>query len=197
MPQRTKAQQRDTTARALLGHARRLFAERGYAHVSLNEIATAAGVTKGGLYHHFSGKDALFEAVMHECHLEVAAQIESAAPHADAWTQLIAGCQAFLTASTEPGLAQIMLIDAPSVIGWHAWRGHDAATSMRQLETALAELMDTGVIVSQPVAPIAHLLSGAMNEAALWLAHSDNRVRDLSDTISGLTRLLESLRTTG
>lgn len=192
-----KAQQREETARELLTQARSLFAARGYAHVSLNAIAQAAGVTKGGLYHHFSGKEALFSAVLQECHREVAEQVAHAAPNADPWDQLVAGCTAFLTAATEPGIAQIMLIDGPAVVGWDVWRGHDASTSMRELEDVLTNLMNMGIIARQPITPITHLLSGAMNEAALWLAHSPNRNKELADTTAGLIRMLESLRDNG
>ncbi|WP_129664716.1 TetR/AcrR family transcriptional regulator [Phytoactinopolyspora endophytica] len=193
-PTRTKAQQREETTQALVAEARQLFAEKGYAHVSLAEIVEATGVTKGALYHHFSGKDDLFRAVLRQVHDEVAEHIADAAPDADTWTQLVAGCRAFLTASTEPRIQQIMLVDAPSVLGWGAWRELDAATSMQQLEVALTQLVDEGIITDHPVAPLAHLLSGAMNEAALWLARTGNRERDLEDTMAVLTRLLESLR---
>ncbi|NDL60178.1 TetR/AcrR family transcriptional regulator [Phytoactinopolyspora mesophila] len=193
-PTRTKAQQREATTRALVAEARRLFAEHGYAHVSLAQIVDATGVTKGALYHHFSGKDDLFRAVLLQIHEEVAAKVADAAADADAWTQLVAGCCTFLAASTEPGIHQIMLVDAPSVLGWGAWRELDASTSMKQLEMGLTQLMAEGIIVQQPVRPLVHLLSGAMNEAALWLARSENRDADLEETMTALTRMLESLR---
>lgn len=191
----TKAAQREATTWALLTEARRQFAERGYAGVSLSEIVDGVGVTKGALYHLFSGKKALFRAVVGEVHTEVAERVAAASPEADLWTQLLAGCEMFLRASTAPGIQQIMLIDAPAVLGWNAWRELDAATSMQQLEDILQALIDEGVISDQPVPPLVHLLSGAMNESALWLAHSDDRERDLADAMTALTRLLESLRT--
>jgi AcrR family transcriptional regulator len=190
----TKAAQREATTRALVDEARKQFAERGYAAVSLAEIVDAAGVTKGALYHLFSGKDALFREVLREVHTEVANRIGSAAEDADHWTQLVLGCEMFLRASTEPGIQQIMLIDAPAVLGWSAWRELDASTSLKQLEMVLGQLMEDGVLVRQPITPLVHLLSGAMNEAALWIAHSDDRERDLRDAMSALNRMLESLR---
>ncbi|MGH8776408.1 MAG: TetR/AcrR family transcriptional regulator [Jiangellaceae bacterium] len=193
-PVRTKAQQREETTRALLSHARRLFAVKGYAQVSLAEIVTAAGVTKGALYHHFAGKDDLFRTVLQEVHQEVADRIAAAAPDAEPWTQLVAGCETFLVASTEPGIQQIMLVDAPSVLGWGVWRELDAATSMQHLESILTRLISDGVIADRPVAPLVHLLSGAMNEAALWLARSGDRLSDLADTSAALTTILDSLR---
>jgi AcrR family transcriptional regulator len=193
-PARTKVQQREQTRRELIAESRRLFAGQGYSHVSLAQIVDAVGMTKGALYHHFSGKDALFRAVLEQVHQEVADRVATAAPDADPWTQLVEGCRAFLTASTEPGIQQIMLVDAPSVLGWGAWRELDAATSMRHLEDILTHLSNEGLVVDQPVAPLVHLLSGAMNEAALWLAQSPDRDRDLDATMSALFRLLDSLR---
>lgn len=193
-PGRTKAQQREETTRALVSQARLLFAREGYAQVSLADIVSATGVTKGALYHHFSGKDDLLRAVLAQVHQEVADRIATAAPEADTWSKLLAGCHTFLEASTEPGIQQIMLIDAPSVLGWGIWRELDASTSRQHLEEILVQLMDEHIITRQPVTPLVHLLSGAMNEAALWIAHSDNRERALADTTTALITLLGSLR---
>lgn len=195
MPTRTKVQQRAETTAALVAAARELFADKGYAQVSLAEIVDAAGVTKGALYHYFDGKDALFQAVLEEIHAEVADRIEQATDGLDSWQQLVVGCRTFLTASAEPHRQQIMLIDAPSVLGWGTWRRLDASTSMQHLIDVLTRLVDGGEIPQQPVVPLAHLLSGAMNEAALWLAGSDHPRRDLKQTLTALTGLLESLRT--
>ena len=195
MPTRTKAQQRVETTAALVAAARELFADKGYAQVSLAEIVDAAGVTKGALYHYFDGKDALFQAVLEQIHAEVADRIEQATDGLDSWQQLVVGCRTFLTASAEPHRQQIMLIDAPSVLGWGTWRRLDASTSMQHLIDVLTRLVEEGEIPQQPVVPLAHLLSGAMNEAALWLAGSDHPRRDLKQTLTALTGLLESLRT--
>jgi AcrR family transcriptional regulator len=194
-PGRTKAQQREDTTRAVLATARELFATKGYRHVSLSQIVEAAGVTKGALYHYFTGKDDLFRAVVENLHRDVADRIAANEPDADLWTQLVTGCTLFLTTTTEPQFQRIMLIDAPSVLGWRTWRELDATTSMQHLVEILSRLIDDGLIIDQPVAPLAHLLSGAMNEAALWLAGSTDPERDLDDTIAALTRMLDSLRT--
>ncbi|MGA6166399.1 TetR/AcrR family transcriptional regulator [Amycolatopsis magusensis] len=190
----TKAQQREETTGTLVAVARELFAAKGYGQVSLAEIVTAAGVSKGALYHYFTGKDQLFRAVLEQVHADVAARVDRAAPDADPWTQLVAGCTAFLTVTTEPEIQRIMLVDAPAVLGWEAWRELDATASMRHLVEALTQLIDEGVLLRQPVAPLAHLLSGAMNEAAAWLAGSADPGRDLADTVAALTRMLESMR---
>ncbi|MFB4294972.1 TetR/AcrR family transcriptional regulator [Nonomuraea sp. ATR24] len=190
----TRAEQRERTRKTLISVARRLFAGHGYAAVGLAEIVRESGVTKGALYHHFDGKAELFRAVLEEVQQEVAARVAAAADaEYGAWAQLKAGCAAFLAAGADPEVQRIMLVDGPAVLGWSEWRAMDEAASARHLAEALTALIDEGVIAPQPVAPLTHLLSGAMNEAALWLAGSA-RPGDLADTQAALSRLLDSLR---
>lgn len=190
-----RAQQREQTRQALLREGRRLFAGSGYGAVGLAEIVQAAGVTKGALYHHFTGKADLFRAVLEESQQEVARRVAVAADvHDDPWVRLTAGCEEFLTATADPDIQRIMLVDGPAVLGWSEWRAMDEAASVRHLADALSLLIDSGIITPQPVAPLVHLLSGAMNEAALWLASSSDPA-DLDHTKAALARLLGALRT--
>ncbi|MFW5419899.1 TetR/AcrR family transcriptional regulator [Nocardiopsis sp. CNT-189] len=192
-----KAEQSEATRKALVAEARRLFAERGYAGVGLAEPVRAAGVTKGALYHHFGSKEGLFREVLRQVQGDVADRIERAADALrDPWDRLSAGCRAFLSAGADPGIRRIMLIDAPAVLGWEERRAMDEAASARHLADALAELVEVGAIAPRPVEPLAHLLSGAMNEAALWLARSTGPT-DEEDAVRELTGLLEGLRTRG
>ncbi|WP_329114833.1 TetR/AcrR family transcriptional regulator [Streptomyces sp. NBC_01353] len=189
-----RAQQREQTRHTLLRESRRLFSKLGYASVGLSEIVGAAGVTKGALYHHFDSKAELFRAVLEQVQQEVAAHIAATADaQEDAWDQFTYGCQAFLSASTDPAIQRIMLVDGPAVLGWRDWRAMNEATSGRHLAQALTVLIHEGTIPAQPVAPLTHLLSGAMNEAALWLATSEDS-SDLEDTRQALARMLEALR---
>jgi AcrR family transcriptional regulator len=192
---RTRAAQREATTAALITEARRRFARHGYAAVGLAEIVAAVGVTKGALYHHFGSKSGLFRSVVAQVQQEVADRVATAADaHATPWDQLVAGCEAFVSASTDPDVQQIMLIDAPAVLGWHEWRAMDEAGSGRLLVQVLSALVADGIIAPQPVEPLARLLSGAMNEAALWLATRSADPVDLAATLSALRRMLESQR---
>ncbi|MFB9526615.1 TetR/AcrR family transcriptional regulator [Nonomuraea roseola] len=189
-----RARQREETRRTLVRESRRLFAARGYGAVGLSEIVRAAGVTKGALYHHFDSKAELFRAVVEQVQQEVGRRVaEGADAMDDPWDQLVAGCEAFLAAGADPEVQQIMLIDGPAVLGWNEWRAMDEAASASHLADALAALVEAGVIAGQPLAPLTRLLSGAMNEAALWLASSTGP-NDLADTQAALVRMLESLR---
>ncbi|MEV6219946.1 TetR/AcrR family transcriptional regulator [Nocardia sp. NPDC051833] len=191
-----RARQREETRRVLVAQSRRLFAAKGYAAVGLSEIVSASGVTKGALYHHFDSKAELFRAVLTEVQQEVGEQVAAAADaEPDPWAQLTTGCAAFLRASADPLVQRIMLIDGPAVLGWHEWRALDEANSARHLHEALAALVDAGILAPQPIAPLTQLLSGAMNEAALWLA-TTAEPGALPDTITALDKLLAGLRTT-
>jgi AcrR family transcriptional regulator len=202
MTQGVRARQRERTRGELLRVGRRLFGEQGYAAVGLAELVAAAGVTKGALYHHFpGGKTDLFRAVLAQVQGEVADAVAAAADaEPDPWARLATGCRAFLTASTEPAARRIMLVDGPAVLGWNEWRAMDEAGAAHHLAEALAELVDAGVLDPQPVAPLAHLLSGAMNEAALWVAGTGDPddpadlAANLADALAALTRLLDGLR---
>ncbi|ASO23102.1 AcrR family transcriptional regulator [Actinoalloteichus hoggarensis] len=194
-PHGSKARQREETRRLLITLGRELFAERGYHAVGLTEIAAAAGLTKGALYHHFGSKAGLFHAVVDDIAHEVASEVSTVADaEATPWDRLRAGCRAFLTAASDPGRRRILLVDGPAVLGWHEWRLLDEATSAAQLTEALATLVEHGVIEATPVEPLARLLSGAMNEAALWIARSDDPARDLAAANRSLERLLSGLR---
>ncbi|MEV4947953.1 TetR/AcrR family transcriptional regulator [Streptomyces sp. NPDC053755] len=189
----SRAEQRAATRRALLAEGRRRFAADGYHHVVLAEVARGAGVTKGAAYHHFDSKVGLFRAVVGEIQQELGERVATAAErHEDLWEQLRAGCRAFLAAGSDPAVRQILLVDAPTVLGWDEWRAMDEESSARHLAEVLTALAAAGIIADQPVEPLARLLSGAMNEAALWIARGgDPRAGE-----QALDRLLAGLRAT-
>ncbi|WP_309050403.1 TetR family transcriptional regulator [Streptomyces sp.] len=188
----SRAEQRAATRHALLAEGRRRFANDGYHHVVLAEVAQAAGVTKGAAYHHFDNKAGLFRAVVREVQQELGERVATAAEdHEDLWEQLRAGCRAFLAAGADPAVRQVLLVDAPTVLGWDEWRTLDEESSARHLAEALTALAAAGIIADQPVEPLARLLSGAMNEAALWIA----RGGDTQAAEQALDRLLAGLRT--
>ncbi|MFD3675504.1 TetR/AcrR family transcriptional regulator [Streptomyces sp. NPDC058613] len=186
-----RAEQRAATRQALLAEGRRRFAADGYHQVVLAEVARAAGVTKGAAYHHFDSKAGLFRAVVAEVQRELGERVAAAAvPYEDLWEQLRAGSRAFLAAGTDPAVRQILLVDAPTVLGWQEWRALDEEASARHLSEALTALAAAGIIADQPVEPLARLLSGAMNEAALWIAGGG----DPQAAERALDRLLAGLR---
>jgi AcrR family transcriptional regulator len=192
---RTKAAQRAATMHRLVEIGREMFTEQGYAQAANEEIVGRAGLTRGALYHHFGGKEGLFRAVLEDVQQDVARRVAEAAEAAPSpWEQLRAGCVAFLRASLDPQVQRIMLIDAPAVLGWEVWRQLDAAHSMKLLQDALHTLIIEKTIAPLPVAALTHLLSGAMNEAALWIARAEQPDQALADATLTLEYLLASLQ---
>jgi AcrR family transcriptional regulator len=193
---RTKAAQSEATMAALVAAARTLFADRGYAGVGTEEIVQAAGVTRGALYHHFrGGKEDLFHAVFVQLSAEVTQRVLAAAGSAeDPWEALVVGADAFLDASTTTEVQRIMLIDGPSVLGWDVWREADSDYAVTYLEAALQRAMDEGRMITQPARPLAHVLLGALDEAAMVVARADDRAAAREEMGRTFRRLLEGIR---
>ena len=194
----TKAEQSKTTIGKLIAIATREFSQKGYAAASTEEIVRLAGVTRGALYHHFKNKQDLFRAVFKEAQREIGRRIEAQAEvESDLWRQLITGCHAFLEASSDPVLQQIVVIDAPSVLDWRVYREIDATmpgSGLALLKECLTELKQAKIIRPLPVDALAHLLSGAMDEAALWIAQSPDSKKAQKEAQHTLETLLTSLR---
>lgn len=170
-PRRTQAERSETTRGALLQSARTLFTDPGYAAVNREEIAAAAGVTRGALYHHFASKEALFRAVVEQLEEEMTTTVAEAAMRADGPAEeLRLGCLAFLDACLDPAMRRIVLIDAPAILGWDQWRDLEERYGLALLTQGVANVMEAGLVAPGPVAPLAHMLLGALNEAALLVA---------------------------
>jgi AcrR family transcriptional regulator len=193
---RTQAERTEATRTALIAAARPLFARRGYVEVGTEEIARAAGVTRGALYHHFDGKRELFAAVYEQIEIELAERIASGALRANATSPLAAmqvGAEMFLLASTEPETQQIVLLDGPSVLGWDRWREIATEHGLGLIEATLQAAVEAGEIDAQPVKPLAHVLMGALDEAAMLVARADDAERMRAEVGRTLGALLDGI----
>ncbi len=174
---RTQAERRSATRRALLEAGRELFAARGFAGAGQEEIVERAGVTRGALAHHFATKQGLFRAVVESLEGELAEHIATAAMRGDdPMGHLRLGCLAFLDAALDPAVRRIVLLDAPAVLGWQAWREIDTTYGLGLVSEALDHCMEAGLIAPRPVQPLAHILLAALNEAAMLVANADDPV---------------------
>ena len=193
---RTQAERSEATRSALIGTARRLFAQRGYAGVGTEEIVRAAGVTRGALYHHFDGKGGLFRAVFEQVESELAARFAAEAlSKPDAWEAMVAGLELFLDVCREPEVRQIALIDAPPVLGWAAWREVESRYSLGLIRAGLENLIQAGLTRPQPVDPLAHAILGMLTEAGLYVANADDADAAKAEMEEVLRRMLDGLRT--
>lgn len=176
--------------------ARGLFAERGYANVGTEEIVQQAGVTRGALYHHFrGGKEELFRAIVVQLSAETAKRVRAVALAIDdPWDALVAGIDAFLDACATREVQRILLVDGPAVLGWDVWRTIDAEYGLGLLEGALQRAIDAGRLPPQPALAAAHVLLGALDEAAMVVARADDPVTARAEMGQTVHRLLEGLR---
>jgi AcrR family transcriptional regulator len=193
-PRRTQAERTSATRRALLDAARDQFAERGFSGTGREQVAAAAGVTRGALYHHFGTKEGLFRAVVEELEAALAERVAAAAlAGTDPVDELRRGCLAFLDACMEPAVRRIVLLEAPAVLGWDAWREIDARYGLALVRSGLAGALDQVGLDPDAVDPLAHLLLGALNEAALLVATAEDPVRAREDVGRTVALVLDRL----
>lgn len=191
---RTQAERTQATREALIAAARQLFTERGYGDVGTEEIVRAAGVTRGALYHQFGDKASLLEAAYERIEAESTERVARIVLGSDLHSPMAAmraGIEAFLDECAKPELRQIALHDAPAVLGWERWREIGAANGLGLIEASLAASIEAGEMRRLPVKPLAHLLLGALDEAAMLVAREE-RPEGRAEVTEVLVALLES-----
>src|SRR5262245_2725063 len=173
MARSRKIEQGQATRRELLAIATRLFVAEGYARTSIEAVLREAGISRGALYHHFSGKEALFEAVLEQVEADIATKVAAAARDAsDPVAALRAGCHAWLRLARDPTVRRIVLVDALSVVGWEKWRELDEPYAFGLMKGALAAVASTGRIRTELIDVLAHMLLAALTEVALVIARA-------------------------
>ena len=161
-------------------------------------MARGAGVTRGALYHHFEDKRLLLRAVVEEIEGEIDDLVERAAKEVHAssgspFEAMMAGHYAFLDACLRPEVRRIVLLDGPAVLGWKEWHEIDAGHAVAQIEMGLSMLVDAGLMEPQPLRPLAHLLHGAVMEAAMYVTVSEDAENAKDEVGTGLERLVRGL----
>ena len=193
---RTQEERSAATRDALISAARTLWGRRGYAEVGTPEIATAAGVTRGAMYHQFADKAALFREVVEVVEQDVMARMATmvatsgGTSPADA---IRAAVDAWLEVSADPEVRQLILLDAPSVLGWAAFRDVAQRYSLGMTQQILTEAIRAGQLARQPVRPLAHVLIGALDEAAMAIAMAEDPKRARRETRQVLHRLIDAM----
>ena len=196
---RTQEERSAATRGALVAAARRLFGERGYAAVGTPEIAKAAGVTRGAMYHQFADKAALFLAVVESVEQDVTQRLADqvvASGAQDPARALRAATDAWLEISDEPEVRQIVLLDAPAVLGWGGFRDVSLKYALGMTEQLLQAAMDAGQLTRRPTRALAHVLIGALDEAAMVVATADDHDAAREELRGVLHELLDGLLVT-
>ena len=180
----------------ILDAATVLFAARGFAAVTTPEVAAAAGVAQGSVFHHFPTKRDLFVAVHNRFQLRLIEGIDAAAASArDPWSRFDAIWRAYLDATEDPAMRRILLLDGPRVIGLDELRRQDRDTAFAFLMREVAALQEARLIRPDSVRALTVLLFGALDQAAFEIADFPDD-RDLRrQLVDGFAALLERLRT--
>jgi AcrR family transcriptional regulator len=169
----SKSAKGQATRAHIVATARELFAQAGYDATSIETVLERSGVSRGALYHHFEDKEALFTAVLEAIEATIAqATVDASRGIADPVEALLAGCNAWLDVSRDPAVRQIVLVDAPAVVGWQKWREIDARFGFGLLKGALKNAAAAGRLRGDLVEVFAHVLLAAVLEIALLIARA-------------------------
>jgi len=181
-----------STRAKLIRAARKLFASKGYAAVGTEQIVRRAGVTRGALYHQFASKEDLFLAVYEQVEQELTQRVAATLGEVTSpFEAMRAGIRAFLEACRAPEVQRIVLIDGPAVLGWERWREVAERNGLGLIEAVLKAAIEAGEVAELAPELLAHLLMGALDEAALLVVRDPGATDAVAAT---LERMLDGLR---
>jgi AcrR family transcriptional regulator len=187
---RSNRERTEVTRAALIAAARKLFVEKSYAETGTPEIVSAAGVTRGALYHHFTDKQALFAAVAEAEAEKVASEIDAATLSVSSTREaLLIGGDAFLNAMSAPGRTRLLLLDGPAVLGRPAMDEIDHRHGGRTLREGLGAAMNAGEMGKLPIEALSSQLGAMFDRAALAIeagASADDHRKVLAAIIDNL-----------
>lgn len=177
----------------LIAAARKAFAEKGYNAASMDELTADVGLTRGALYHNFGDKRGLLAAVVNQIDTEMAMQAKAAgAQHADAWEALLAEGAAYIEMALDPEVQRIVLLDGPAVLGDPSlWPSQNSC--LQVTESAVQQLIATGIVKPLDAEAVARLISGAALNAALWVAASEEPLTVLPKAVEAFRALASGL----
>jgi AcrR family transcriptional regulator len=179
----------------LITAARQLFGERGYEATSIEAVLDAAGAKRGSLYHHFAGKEELFDAVLDRLVASIAANAAQAARAAgtDPVANLRAGCLSWLRMALDPAVQRIVLVDTPVVLGWTRLRELDERHTLGKLRSNLARIAPAAGLPGEQVDIMANMLLAALNEAALLIVRATDQQAALATAVAAVDTLIDRL----
>ncbi|MFK7977818.1 MAG: TetR/AcrR family transcriptional regulator [Halioglobus sp.] len=175
MERRSNKQRSEQTRAHLIQVARALFNEQGYAETGTPEIVARANVTRGALYHHFEGKQALFFAVAMEVAEEVALAIRSTSSTANSAMQNVTeGANAYFAAMAEKDRAQVLLIQAPAILTAEELLQTSKVAGSSELKEGLRNILPKARAEAASLDALTSLVSAAFDRAALEIASGAN-----------------------
>lgn len=172
----------EATRAALLEAATSLFSERGYAGTSLENVAAASQVTRGAVYHHFEGKQALLEAVLDQQESQAVEEIMASATAADPWEAAMTALEAFLDKCCDPTYGRLVWQEAPTALGWNRFRECEEKYFLGLVEQFVRGLVEADYVKATGIDSTLRFTYWIIGGAGLTLAETPEadrpRVRD-------------------
>ena len=184
-----------STKRALVDVAAELFTAQGYAGTSLDEIVSGAQVTKGALYHHFTGKQALFEAVFERVEDAASASIRRAVSGtSDPWEKAMAGLRAFLEVLQRPDYRRLVVQEGPAVLGYEKYREQEERSTYGIVQDIVSSVLDRYDLEQSMVETFSRVFFGAMSAAGSAVSSADDSKRAGAEVEAAIAFILAGLR---
>jgi AcrR family transcriptional regulator len=192
-----RAQYSASTRTALVDQAERLFTAKGYAGTSLDEIVGNAQVTKGALYHHFSGKQAIFESVFEKVETDASRRIRAALQETrDPWEKALSGLRAFLRVVQDPTYQRVVIQEGPAVLGYERFREQEERSSYAIVQDIVAQVLEAGGwdLDEDMVATFSRIFFGAMSSAGQSVSGAEDVPVAVARVESAITFILDGMR---
>jgi AcrR family transcriptional regulator len=186
-----------STKRALIDVASGLFTTQGYAGTSLDSIVSGARVTKGALYHHFSGKQAVFEAVFEKVESDANRSIQNALKGSkDPWAKAVAGLRAFLTVVQQPAYQRIVIQEGPAILGYERFREQEERSSYAIVQEIVRAVLKAGdfELDDEMTHVFSRIFFGAMSAAGETVTSSDDPALAVARVETAMSFILSGLR---
>jgi AcrR family transcriptional regulator len=184
-----------STRKALLKSASALFAERGYAGTSLDEVATAARVTKGALYHHFAGKLDLFQAVFDECEAAAVRRITSDVRRKrNPWERALTAVSSFLEVCQQPAYRRIVMQEGPVALGFDRWRESEERSTYGLVHDIVRRVLRQYRIEGSLMETFTRIFYGAMSSAGIAVSEAEDPEAASREVATVISLMLAGLR---
>ena len=192
-----RSQYSSATRRALIDVAQRLFTTQGYAGTSLDAIVAGADVTKGALYHHFGGKQAVFEAVFEKVESDASARIRKALRRSrDPWDKAAAGLREFLKVVQAPTYQRVVILEGPAVLGYERFREREERSSFGLIQEMVRTVLSASTyeMSDDMVDTFSRIFFGAMSAAGESVIEADDPKLAVARVEAALSFILAGLR---
>jgi AcrR family transcriptional regulator len=185
----------ESTKQALVDSATDLFTKNGYAGTSLDAIVKRARVTKGALYHHFSGKQALFEAAFNQVETKAMTQLSKTIDGGGSpWERALEGVQEYINVCLDPTYQRLVIREAPVVMGIERWREAEEHFSYGIVRDVLEQLIEAGELGDIPVEVTARMMFASLSAGANIIAEASDPKKASAEVFAALIHMIEGIR---